>query len=209
MWHRQFGTLAHDSVGPRSIDLNHSIDIEYPFLAVRNAGSSLQLIVSRSLAASLAIFSLSCQGTVGTAESSAGDPSGTGGPGSTTGGGPMGGFPASNHASASVARRLSRSELDTTVRDLLGDTTNPASKFLQEDEYTPFDNDYSRQQASAALIDSLEAMADDIAARVRSAANRAASCRARPRGRRRGVLPPGDRNHRASDFSAARCPKRK
>ena len=42
--------------GEKSIDLNHRIDIEYPFLAVRNAGSSLQLIVSRSLAASVAIF---------------------------------------------------------------------------------------------------------------------------------------------------------
>ena len=94
----------------------------------------------------------------------------------------MGGFPASNHASASVARRLSRSELDATVRDLLGDTTNPASKFLQEDEYTPFDNDYSRQQASAALIDSLEATADDIAARVSPRPIAAASYRARPPG---------------------------
>lgn len=59
------------------------------------------------------------------------------------------------------------------MRDLLGDSTNPVSKFLQEDEYTPFDNDYSRQKASAALIDSLEASADDIAARVLAPANRA------------------------------------
>jgi len=138
---------------------------------VRNAGSSLQLIVSRSLAASLAVFSLSCQGTVGTTDANGGI-SGTGPGGTTTGGGPNGVFPASNLASASVARRLSRSELDATVRDLLGDATNPASKVLQEDEYTPFDNDYSRQQASAALIDSLEAAADDIAARAISAANR-------------------------------------
>jgi hypothetical protein len=75
-------------------------------------------------------------------------------------------------ASASVARRLSRAEIDATVRDLLGDTTNPASRFLAEDEYTPFDNDYTRQTASAALIDSVEATADDIAARVLTAANR-------------------------------------
>ena len=88
-------------------------------------------------------------------------PSGTGGA-----------APRSDAVSASVARRLSRAEIDATVRDLLGDATNPASRFLAEDEYTPFDNDYTRQKASAALIDSLEATADDIAARVLAPANR-------------------------------------
>jgi hypothetical protein len=87
--------------------------------------------------------------------------------------GGIGGAPAgSTLASASVARRLSRAEIDATVRDLLGDTTNPASRFLAEDEYTPFDNDYTRQTASAALIDSIEATADDIAARVLAPATR-------------------------------------
>src|SRR4051794_22393562 len=112
-----------------------------------------------------------CHGAVGQAGSGGGSGGSTAGAGS--GGG--GGTPAPPHSdvvSASVARRLSRSELDATVRDLLGDTTNPASKLLQEDEYTPFDNDYSRQQASSALIDSLEATADDIAARVLAPANR-------------------------------------
>jgi len=84
----------------------------------------------------------------------------------------IGGSPGSDLASASVARRLSRAEIDATVRDLLGDTTNPASRILAEDEYTPFDNDYTRQAASAALIDSLEATADDIAARVLAPATR-------------------------------------
>ena len=80
--------------------------------------------------------------------------------------------PRSDAVSASVARRLSRAEIDATVRDLLGDTSNPASRFLAEDEYTPFDNDYTRQTPSAALIDSLEATADDIAARVLAPATR-------------------------------------
>src|SRR5262245_20409424 len=83
-----------------------------------------------------------------------------------------GAAPRADTASASVARRLSRAEIDATVRDLLGDATNPASRFLAEDEYTPFDNDYTRQAASAALIDSLEATADDIAARALAPATR-------------------------------------
>ena len=58
------------------------------------------------------------------------------------------------------------------MRDVLGDTTNPASRILQEDEYTPFDNDYSRQKASAALIDALGAVASDIATRAVAPANR-------------------------------------
>jgi hypothetical protein len=95
---------------------------------------------------------------------------GRNGSGTVTGAG--GSAPRSDAVSASVARRLSRAEIDATVRDLLGDTTNPASRYLAEDEYTPFDNDYTRQSASAALIDSLEATADDIAARVLAPATR-------------------------------------
>ncbi len=113
------------------------------------------------------MLAFGCQGSI----------NGSGGLGghATPGGGGSSsvGMPASNTAFASVARRLSRSELDNTVRDLLGDTTNPASKFLEEDEYTPFDNDYSRQKASAALINSLEAAASDIADRVLAPGNRA------------------------------------
>ena len=101
-----------------------------------------------------------CEGKVGR-NGTGTVPSGTGGS-----------APRSEAVSASVARRLSRAEIDATVRDLLGDATNPASRFLAEDEYTPFDNDYTRQKPSAALIDSLEANADDIAARVLAPASR-------------------------------------
>jgi hypothetical protein len=101
-----------------------------------------------------------CEGKVGR-NGSGTVPSGTGGA-----------APRSDAVSASVARRLSRAEIDATVRDLLGDATNPASRFLAEDEYTPFDNDYTRQKPSAALIDALEANADDIAARVLAPASR-------------------------------------
>jgi len=49
---------------------------------------------------------------------------------------------------------------------------NPASRILAEDEYTPFNNNYTRQKPSAALIDALEATADDIAGRVLAPASR-------------------------------------
>jgi hypothetical protein len=73
----------------------------------------------------------------------------------------------------SVARRLTRTEIDATVRDVLGDTSAPAANVLAEDEYNPFDNDYTLQRASRALVDGLEAFAEDAAARAVSEANRA------------------------------------
>jgi len=82
----------------------------------------------------------------------------------------------------SGARRLTRSELDATVRDLFADETSPARKVLAEDEFNPFDNDYTLQRASRALIDSLEAFADDVAARALSAAHRDAVVPCTPTG---------------------------
>ena len=120
-----------------------------------------------------------CQGKIGQAGSGGAGSGGAGSAGAGVGAGPgtgggVGGAPTpqSTAVSASVARRLSRAEIDATVRDLLGDTTNPAGRILAEDEYTPFDNDYTRQKPSAALIDALEATADDIATRVLAPANR-------------------------------------
>src|SRR5262245_27672190 len=66
----------------------------------------------------------------------------------------------------SLVRRHSRAELDLTLRDLLGDQSAPAARFMAEDEFTPYDNDYERQLASQALIDSLEALAQDVASRA-------------------------------------------
>ena len=63
----------------------------------------------------------------------------------------------------SGARRLSQSELDNTLRDLVGEDSAPAARLLNEDEYRPFDNDYTIQQASEALITSLEALAEQVA----------------------------------------------
>src|SRR5882724_6576000 len=120
------------------------------------------------LAASLAACtggSTTHNGTTGSAGTSqTGGGTGPGGGGSGVGGaaGP-GNLPT---ASASVARRLSRTELSNVVRDVLGDDTGAAEKFLSEDVYRPFDNDYTVQQASGALIESLEALATDIADRA-------------------------------------------
>ena len=69
-------------------------------------------------------------------------------------------------------RRLSRSELDATVRDLLGDTTNPRQQVSARRRVHPVRQRLLAAAGVGALIDSLEATADDIAARVLSAANR-------------------------------------
>ena len=75
----------------------------------------------------------------------------------------------------SGVRRLSQSELDNTLRDLLGEDTAPAARLLNEDEFRPFDNDYTIQQASDALITALEALAEQVAERaVGDSARRAA-----------------------------------
>ncbi len=69
-------------------------------------------------------------------------------------------------ASASVARRLSKVELDNTLGTLLLDETAPAHELLSEDEFSPYDNDYTLQLASSALIESLELLAEDVGARA-------------------------------------------
>lgn len=69
-------------------------------------------------------------------------------------------------AAESGARRLTQVELDNTLRDLVGDDTGPASRLLNEDEFRPFDNDYTIQQASDALITSLELLAEQAAERA-------------------------------------------
>ncbi len=74
--------------------------------------------------------------------------------------------PGPYEGSVSAARRLSRAELDNTLRDLLGDTTAPASGALAEDLFAPYDNDYTTQLASSAYIETLEVFASDVANRA-------------------------------------------
>lgn len=64
------------------------------------------------------------------------------------------------------ALRLTQVEMNHALRDLLGDESNAANQFLPEDEYSPFDNSASRQLVSPSLIDSMHALAQDVAARV-------------------------------------------
>jgi hypothetical protein len=101
-----------------------------------------------------------CSGEIG----HLGDRDGAGGddPGSVAGPPPVDPLVAMQ----SGVRRLSQAELDNTLRDLLGEDTAPAARLLNEDEFRPFDNDYTIQQASDALITSLEVLADEAAARV-------------------------------------------
>ena len=127
--------------------------------------------------ASCASFALACTGTVRDEGDPAGGPpagsagaAGGGGQGGRSGSGGAAGAGAGGDApliaSESIARRMSRSELDHVLRDLLGDEANAASELLSEDAYSPYDNDYTTQTVSTALIDSLAALADDVAARI-------------------------------------------
>jgi hypothetical protein len=134
--------------------------------------------LGRAVLAACALGAYACSGTIrsdgdedpwhsisgaGSANGGDGDSGGTGNSGgnsgSSGGDGPL-------IASESSARRMSRSELDHVLRDLLGDGANAASELLSEDAYSPYDNDYTTQTVGAALIDSLAALADDVAARI-------------------------------------------
>jgi len=99
-----------------------------------------------------------------TVSSASGNSSATGSTANTGAGGAdsLGNFVASE----SVARRLSRAELDNTLETLLHDDSSPARQILSEDEHSPYDNDYTLQMASAALIDSLESLGTNVATRA-------------------------------------------
>lgn len=63
-------------------------------------------------------------------------------------------------------RRLTAREYDDTLRDILqGDISNSAP-LLPADALTPFDNDYTTQLASEALVEAAELLASDAADRL-------------------------------------------
>lgn len=66
----------------------------------------------------------------------------------------------------SEVRRLTQQELDRTLRDVLAEPSNAGSRLLLTDTFTPYDNDYTDQLSSAALIDALDALSVDVATRV-------------------------------------------
>src|SRR5262245_49654010 len=68
-------------------------------------------------------------------------------------------------AGVSGLRRLTSDEYDNTIRDLLGDKTRASALLLPTEARTPFDNDYTHQIASQALIEGVETLATEAAAR--------------------------------------------
>lgn len=75
-------------------------------------------------------------------------------------------LPADALAGVSGARRLTRTEYDATLRDLLGDATNSGFALLPADSNDPFDNDYKTQIASAMLVEAVERLAIDAVRRA-------------------------------------------
>lgn len=66
----------------------------------------------------------------------------------------------------SGARRLTAVEYRSTVLDLVGVDVVDAALILPTDERTPFDNDFTKQTASQALIDGAELLAGEVAGEV-------------------------------------------
>lgn len=104
-----------------------------------------------------AILAAACTGTIV-------DPDGTGsGPGGSA---PPPSDAASELVAVSGMRRLTAAEYDATLFDLLGDDQVGSALLLPEDVRTPFDNDYTHQVASKALIEGAELLANEAAARL-------------------------------------------
>lgn len=68
--------------------------------------------------------------------------------------------------SVSGLRRLTRVELDATLKDLVGESQPLARTLLPPDPTDPFDNDYRLQLASTTLVDSLEELSRQAAERT-------------------------------------------
>lgn len=63
-------------------------------------------------------------------------------------------------------RRLTRTEYNNTIRDLIGDTTNPADALPAEEEVGGFDNQSAAHTSSDLLIEQYMKVAEDISARA-------------------------------------------
>jgi hypothetical protein len=64
------------------------------------------------------------------------------------------------------SRRMTQAELDNTLADLLDDLTQPSRTFLPEDDFTPYDNDYTLQNVSRTYVESMEVLSIDVANRL-------------------------------------------
>ena len=83
------------------------------------------------------------------------------------------------------ARRLTRQELARSLRRLLGADAPVDITLLPEDTLTPFDNDVLEQSPSLLLVESMEAIASDVAAWATATPRAAAGAAALHAGRRR------------------------
>ena len=82
---------------------------------------------------------------------------------------PAGGIPGTPGVlglGANGITRLSRAEYRSTVQDLLGVDLGSDVELLPADSFTPFDNDYTLQAPSKALVDGLEALSKRAVASV-------------------------------------------
>lgn len=99
------------------------------------------------------------------------NPAQSGAGGSATGaqgGGAPAELPSAVMAAQSAPRRLTSEEYDNALLDLLGDETRGSALVLPPDLRTPYDNDYSVQIASQALVEGAELLAADAIARLRA-----------------------------------------
>jgi hypothetical protein len=74
------------------------------------------------------------------------------------------------HAGRSPLRRLTRFEYNNTIRDLFGDTTNPANLLPAEEIGNGFGNDADGQSVSSLLAEEYGSVAEGIAARATASA---------------------------------------
>src|SRR5262245_7153592 len=72
------------------------------------------------------------------------------------------GLPGKELAASSPFRRLTSDEYDNALRDLVGETSRASHLVLPEDLRSPFDNDFSLQRVSAALVEGAELAARDV-----------------------------------------------
>lgn len=85
--------------------------------------------------------------------------------------------PAGVDPGRSPLRRLTRYELDNTLRDVLGDSTHPASKFLPPDQ-GHFSNNADVQSVNGSWARQYMSLGEDISLRLRASIETLAGCAA-------------------------------
>jgi hypothetical protein len=92
---------------------------------------------------------------------------GSAGPGDSDGDDDLPPAPESiDEVGVSGIRRLTADEYDNTLRDILFDDTRTSVLLLPEDPRNPFDNDFTQQVASQALVEGADLLAADAVARL-------------------------------------------